>query len=69
MFNVFSVSAVASTVTAAHSSDIAACNRACSTLLTGFSSFMLSGILTGEKILNELSGLDYIQSPNACVCQ
>lgn len=51
------------------SSDTAACNCTSSTLLTGFSSIMLAGVLIGEKILNEFYGLDYIQSLNACVSQ
>lgn len=50
MFGVFSVTAEPPSLR--HSSDVAAWNCTCSTLLTGFSSFMQAGGLTGEKILN-----------------
>ena len=67
MLNMFSMTAEPQSLR--HSSGIAACNCTCSALLTGFSSFMLAGILIGEKILNKFSGLDYIQSLNAWVSQ
>lgn len=67
MFDVFSVTAEPPSLR--HSSDTAAWNCTCSTLLTGFSSFRQAGGLTGEKILNEFSGLDYIPSLKACVSQ
>lgn len=48
MFNVFSMTAEPQSLR--HSSEAAACNCTCSTLLTDFSSFMLAGILIGDKI-------------------
>lgn len=67
MFNVFSMTAEPQSFR--HSSDTAASNCTSNALLTGFSSFMLAGILIEKKILNKFSGLDDTQSLSACVFQ